>query len=304
MLDSINLKKLPPLKSLKGFEAAARLQSVRAAAEELHLTHPAVSHQIQTLENALSVKLFTRVGRAIRLSNEGKVYYEFVREALDILITGTDKVSNITVLPALQVQTYITLSIRWLAPLLHQFQVLHPNIKIQLNTCSVSWEFDKNIADIGIIYSLSEPDNDMHWVEYFESKVFPVCSPSLIKEHKRILSPDDLCQYPLINVYTEENYWNWEQWFSVSNATLDNDISTLNVDTAAAALELAINGDGIALVNGPTADSYLKSGVLVKPVAQSAKGFGKWGLICRKTALNDPRVKMFLDWLVTKQLNQ
>jgi len=304
VFDKLDLRKLPPLKSLKGFEATARLQSVRAAAQELNLTHPAVSHQIQTLENALAVKLFTRHGRAIRLSNEGEIYYKFVREALAVLISGTEKISNMASFPALKIQTYITLSIRWLAPRLHQFQVQHPDIKIQLNTCNPGWEFDQNNADIGIIYSLAKPDHAMHWVDFFESKTFPVCSPALIKKHGTAITPQELCQYPLLNVYTEENYWNWDQWFSAIDVVTKNSRSTINVDTAAAALEMAVNGDGIALVNGPVADAYLTSGLLVKPVTQSAAGFGQWGLICRKTALSDPRVKIFIDWLVAEQSRQ
>ena len=75
MADRIDLKKLPPLKPLRGFEAATRRQSIRDAAEELCLTHPAISHQVQSLEEALGVPLFAQVGRGIVSTEEGRLLY-------------------------------------------------------------------------------------------------------------------------------------------------------------------------------------------------------------------------------------
>ena len=84
----IDLRDLPPLKALKGFEAATRHQSIRNAADELFLTHPAVSHQVQLIEEALGVELFVQDGRHIVSTEEGRVLYPYVRSAFEQLIEG------------------------------------------------------------------------------------------------------------------------------------------------------------------------------------------------------------------------
>ena len=90
MHPKIDLKQLPPLKALKGFEAATRHQSIRDAADELCLTHPAVSHQVQLVEDALGVTLFVQEGRHIVSTEEGKVLYPYVRAAFESLLEGVE----------------------------------------------------------------------------------------------------------------------------------------------------------------------------------------------------------------------
>ena len=302
--DKIDLRKLPPLKALKGFEAAARLQSVRGAAEELNLTHPAISHQIQTLETSLACKLFFREGRHIRLTEAGEQYYQFVRKALDILIIGTEEIRCNTSKPALRVQTYITTSIRWLTPRLPKLKKLHPDISLEVHTYNADWEFDEKHADVAIIYNTQPLPDYLHWQLFFESKVFPVCSPEFLKQLPQNIEAEMLTDYPLISVHTEEKYWSWKDWFESAQVNFlekKQPSNVMEVDTLAAALELAIIGEGIALVNGPFADRDLASGRLVIPVSHQANGFGEWGIVCHKNMVNDHRVKTFIDWLLVQQ---
>jgi LysR family glycine cleavage system transcriptional activator len=301
--DKIDLRKLPPLKALKGFEAAARLSSVRGAAEELNLTHPAISHQIQTLETSLASQLFEREGRHIRLTEAGKHYYQFVRQALDILITGSEEIRDHTSQPALRVQTYITTSIRWLAPRLPKFKKQNPDIRLQVSTYNVNWNFDEKHADIGIIYKTKNLPDRLNWQPIFESKVFPVCSPELLTQLPENPQPADLRNHPLISVSTEDKHWTWIDWFQsagvhVSEKELGPKV--LEVDTLAAALEMAIVGEGIALVNGPFADNDLATGRLVIPNEHYAEGLGEWGIVYDKRLEKDKRVSIFIDWLLSQ----
>lgn len=297
----MDLRQLPPLKSLKGFEATARLGSVRGAAEELNLTHPAISHQIQTLEDSLAVKLFVREGRHIRLTDAGKEYYQIVRQALAILISGTEQVRSNISQPSLRVQTYITTSIRWLAPRLPKFNKKHPDIELDVSTYNANWGFDEKHADIAIIYKTDDLPDHLSWQPIFESSVFPVCSPEFLAELPSSPKPYELNQYPLISVYTENKYWNWEDWFdSIDDnpKTHNTDLKILEVDTLAAALEMAIVGEGIALVNGPFADKDIASGRLVIPVSHQDKGAGEWGIVYHKNLAKDQRVTTFIQWLL------
>ena len=92
MVTALNYPKLPPLKALKGFESTARLGSFRKAAEELKLTHPAISHQIRSLEKNLGVKMFVRQGRRAVLTPEGERVYPVARQALETLISGSEAI--------------------------------------------------------------------------------------------------------------------------------------------------------------------------------------------------------------------
>ena len=296
MHPKIDLKQLPPLKALKGFEAATRHQSIRDAADELCLTHPAVSHQVQLIEDALGVTLFVQEGRHIVSTEEGKVLYPYVRAAFESLLEGVEEVHRNALDKPLRVQTYVTASIRWLAKRVPQFLGDHPEIKLTLNTCAVEWEFDDVHADVGLVYCATEPDPaKFHWVPLYEYALFPVCSPEVAAAMGKKPTSQQLMTKPLVAIYTEVQ--NWETWFASVGAEFEPSVPYLMVDTLAVALEMALNGEGIALVNGPFVDQDLAAGRLVQPIAHKAICPGAWGLICRKDMRENPRIRTFMDWV-------
>jgi LysR family transcriptional regulator, glycine cleavage system transcriptional activator len=292
----IDLRQLPPLKALKGFEAATRRQSIRDAADELCLTHPAVSHQVQLIEDALGVQLFAQSGRHIISTEEGRVLYPYVRAAFESLIEGVEAVHRNTLDKPLRVQTYVTASIRWLAKRVPLFLQENPRVKLTLSTCAVEWEFDEVHADVGLVYCETVPDPARyHWVPLFEYSLFPVCSPALATKMGAKPKPADLLDQPLVAIYTEVR--NWETWFASTGLEFDPASPHMVVDTLAVALEMALDGEAIALVNGPFVDQDLASGRLVKPVEHNAVCPGEWGLICRKDMRENVRVRTFMDWV-------
>ncbi len=292
----IDLKRLPPLKALKGFEAATRHQSIRDAADELCLTHPAISHQVQLIEQALGVTLFAQEGRHIVSTEEGRVFYPYVRSALELLLEGVEVVHRHALDKPLRVQTYVTASIRWLARRVPQFLQDHPQIKLTLSTCAVEWTFDDVHADVGLVYCETVPDRmKFHWVPLFEYALFPVCSPALLARMGPGPTVASLLRQPLVAIYTEVR--NWEGWFQSAGVAFDQPVPYLLVDTLAVALEMALDGQGIALVNGPFVDQDLADGRLVRPVAHRASCPGEWGLICRRDAKDNLNIRTFMDWV-------
>ncbi len=296
MHSKIDLRQLPPLKALKGFEAATRHQSIRDAADELCLTHPAVSHQVQLIEDAIGVALFAQEGRHIVSTEEGKVLYPYVRSAFELLLEGVEEVHRHALDKPLRVQTYVTASIRWLAKRVPQFLADHPEVNLSLSTCAVEWEFDDIHADVGLVYCESLPDpSRYHWVPLFEYSLFPVCSPQLIEKMGRNPAAEILMQQQLVAIYTEVQ--NWENWAESAGVRFDPHAPYIMVDTLAVALEMALNGEGVALVNGPFVDADIAAGRLVKPVDHVAICPGEWGLICRKDMRANLRIRTFMDWI-------
>ncbi|MEQ1547218.1 MAG: LysR substrate-binding domain-containing protein [Chakrabartia sp.] len=293
----IDLRALPPLKALKGFEAATRHQSIRDAADELCLTHPAVSHQVQLIEDALGVALFEQEGRHIVSSEEGRVLYPYVRAAFESLLEGVEAVHRNALDKPLRVQTYVTASIRWLARRVPQFLAANPQVKLTLSTCAVEWEFDDVHADVGLVYCETTPDaSKYHWVPLFEYALYPVCSPTFMKNMGDDVTFENVMHQPLVAIYTEVQ--NWNTWFESAGISFDRSVPYLMVDTLAVALEMALNDEGIALVNGPFVDQDIAAGRLVRPIDHKAVCPGTWGLICRKDMKENLRIRTFMDWIV------
>ena len=295
MRTKIDLRKLPPLNALKGFEAATRRQSVREAADELCLTHPAVSYQIQVLEDDLGTALFSRAGRSLVPTPEGRLLYKYVRLALETLIDGVECVRRVRADTPLRIQTYVTASIRWLARKLPDFVKAHPDCKLLLTTCAFDWAFDDSIADVGLVYCEKPPGPEYHWAPLFDYRLFPVCSPALAAGLGSEPTPAMLLELPLVAIYSEARHW--DLWFE--SAQLEYTARpAIVVDTLAVALEIALEGRGVALVNGPFANDDLDSGRLVRPVRHEVTCPGGWGVICRQDARDNPRIQTFMDWLV------
>ncbi len=296
MTTKFEMKKLPPLKALRGFEAATRHQSIRDAADELCLTHPAVSHQVQLIEEALGVALFAQEGRHIVSTEEGRALYPYVRSAFESLLEGVEAVHRHALDKPLRVQTYVTASIRWLAKRVPHFLHDHPEVKLTMATCAVEWEFDHVYADVGLVYCDALPDpNKYHWMPLFDYALFPVCSPSFLAKSGGPITTEALLKLPLVAVYTEAQ--SWSAWFGSAGIETPPNWPFLMVDTLAVALEMALNGEGVALVNGPFADQDLADGRLVKPVDHKAICPGGWGLICRKDMRENLRIRTFMDWI-------
>jgi LysR family glycine cleavage system transcriptional activator len=295
MASSLDLPKLPPLKALRGFESTARLCSYRKAAEELNLTHPAISHQIQALEKSLEVKLFVREGRRAVLTPEGERFYPVAREALEILINGSEAIRRSRRQSILRIQTYISVSLRWLSSRLPRFRALNPELKLHLLSSIHEQDFDEVNADVGLIFCQKPPGGHLHWVPLIQPKLFPVCSPDLIDKSCGKLEPGDLLSYPLLTITSE--VWQWQDWFDSAGLGEVKTNHSVSVDSTAIALEMALDGEGIALVNGPFADKDLKAGRLVQPVEHCAEDLGEWGLVYREDSLYYPPVEAFVNWL-------
>ena len=148
--------RLPPLNALRTFEAAARHLSFTKAAEELFVTQTAVSHQIRALEEHLGAPLFRRMNRALMLTDQGQVLLPAVREAFDRLRAGVRRVEDLSSGGALTISTTPSFAASWLAGRLVRFQVLHPEIELQLGATSRPVDFAREGIDCGIRYGAGD----------------------------------------------------------------------------------------------------------------------------------------------------
>ena len=173
-------QQLPPLTTLRSFEASARLLSFSKAADELHVTHGAVSRAVRHLEDHVGVKLFKRSVRAVNLTPTGAAYAASVRDVLGRLATATAQIMDQQSMGVLNISTLDSFAAKWLIPRLFRFRQAHGDIEVRLATSVKLADFVNDGIDIAIRYGSGRyPGVKAELL--MREEVFPVCSPMLVK---------------------------------------------------------------------------------------------------------------------------
>lgn len=293
-------KRLPPLNALRTFEAAARNGSFKHAAEELCVSHSAISHQIKQLERHLGVELFIRKSRSVELTRLGRAYYPVLRGAFDRIAEGTARIFKPDVPGILAVQGYSTFAIRWLIPRLPDFRERHPEISIRLHTSQWDVDFEHEDIDVCVLIG-GATRSDLHYDYLFSSWIFPVCSPSLLPDGNPFGSPEELARHTILQVYpSEKDWWTWLEKNGVEGVDPD---SGLQFDSYDMALNTAVQGHGIALGMEPFVNRDLEAGLLVEPLpGRRVFALGDWYLACRREKANSDKVTKFRAWMLSEIL--
>src|SRR5258708_20730527 len=144
------LRRLPPLNALRSFEAAARHESFTRAAEELFVTQGAVSHQVKALEAELGVKLFNRERRRLAINEAGRQYLAVVRDALDRIAVGTERLLERQNSGVLTVSTSPDFAAKWLVNRLGRFSEAYPEIDLRISATMHHVDFAREDVDIAV----------------------------------------------------------------------------------------------------------------------------------------------------------
>jgi LysR family glycine cleavage system transcriptional activator len=291
-------ERLPPLDWLRTFEAAARLNSFAAAAEELGMTQASASHHIRSLEKWLGTPLFERLPRSVQLTEIGKGYLPAIRRALDDLTSATMDLFGVAAQKSITIQAPTAFTSLWLAPRLHRFVVTHPQIELRLHTANWPSSMPDEDVDIDIRYG------DGNWPgfvseKFLEEPAILVCSPRVLPDGP-IRSLSDLPDLPLIHILGTGDLW---AGIDEAGQAASKMRQLLKVDSSIVALELAAGGLGLGLVLRCFAAPYLRDGQLVQALATEVKtgqahflvnpterrGSGKEVLACRDWLMAEAR---------------
>jgi LysR family glycine cleavage system transcriptional activator len=289
-------KKLPPLTALRSFEAAARHGSFRHAAEELCVSHSAVSHQIKLLEENLGVALFVRKSRSVELSKLGSIYYPILRDAFDLIAQGAERLRSPQSSAVLTVQLYSTFALRWLIPRLSSFYKNYPGVQVRLNTSQKDVDFEQEDVDLCVMIG-QRVSEKLHYDYLFSSELFPVASPSLIAGKTPLKRIEDLRRHTVLQVYPSKK--DWHMWLdSVNLADIDLDAG-LQFDSYDHALSTATQGLGVALGMQPYVSRDISAGLLVELFpGQRTNAAGEWYLVCRRERADNKNIAIFRRWLL------
>jgi LysR family transcriptional regulator, glycine cleavage system transcriptional activator len=242
------MRRLPPLDTLRVFEAAARLKSFKEAGDELNVTASAVSHRVAALEEELATPLFVRHTRRIEVTPQGERLAAGVRRGLAEIrraVTSVDRREG-TNIRISGIPSHVT---RWLAPRLHRFRVAHPEIELHITADLALVDLTQRTFDVALRFG-----NGVYpgvRAEYLmDDAIFPVASPRYIAEAGPIAQPADILLLARILDVTaedDESGTNWRTWFAHHRLPMDSVERGMQFNGAAIALEAAAGGLGIAI---------------------------------------------------------
>src|SRR5688500_10083028 len=172
--------RLPPLNALKAFEAAARHESFTRAAEELCVTQGAVSHQVKALEVELGIKLFNRERQRLVITGAGRDYLTVVRDALDRIAVGTERLIQRQSSGVLTVSNSPDVAAKWLVHRLDRFSESHPEIDLRISATMHHVDFAREDVDLAVRHGDGNwPGHDV--IRLCAEELFPVFSPALLR---------------------------------------------------------------------------------------------------------------------------
>jgi LysR family glycine cleavage system transcriptional activator len=286
-------RRLPPLNALRTFEAAARHESFTRAAEELCVTQGAVSHQVKALETELGIKLFNRERQRLAITSAGRDYLAVVRDALDRIAIGTERLLQRQRSGALTVSTSPDFAAKWLVHRLGRFAEAHPGIDLRVSATMHHVDFAREDVDIAVRHGDGLWPG-LHVMRLCAEQLFVVCSPERASALRR---PADVLKFPLLHL---DDSSAWSMWFQTAGIT---DVGATNgtiLNRASMLIDAAVDGHGLALARTALAAWDIINKRLVRPfdiVLPLSKSF--W-IVSPKATARLPKLTAFRDWLLAE----
>ena len=286
-------RRLPPLSTLRSFESAARLLSFSKAAEELHVTHGAVSRSIRHLEDHLGLLLFERKTRAVKLTPIGATYAATVRDVLDRLSVATIAIQDRDTQGVLNVSTLDSFAAKWLVPRLFRFRRGHKDIDMRLSTSDQLADFVTDGIDLAVRYGRGRyPGLSAELL--MREDVFPVCSPSLLDAPHPLSKPAHLKHHTLIH---DDFPIDWAMWLRSAGVSGVDPHRGPRFQSSEHAVQAAVQGEGVALGRSALVADDLSDGRLVQPFTLKLPTDLAYYVVYPQIALERPKARAFRDWL-------
>lgn len=287
-------RRLPPLTSLRAFEAAGRNLSFTRAAAELTVTQAAISHQVKGLEEYLGTPLFLRLPRHLELTEAGKVLLPVVRDAFDRISQSVAGLSNDVSSSALTVRLAPSFAAKWLSPKLEDFRRKHPQVHLSLTHSNEAADFARQAVDVAITYGKGD------WPSVVSEPIlsidfFPVCAPACMRGEFALTDVDNLRHYTLLH---DADHKNWSDWLELAGIDDIDPLRGTVMDDTNVLIQAAIDGQGVALGSTHFVSDDLESGRLVRPFESILHSEFAYYVVCPTEYLDRSGVRAFREWLL------
>jgi LysR family glycine cleavage system transcriptional activator len=282
------------LHALRTLITVVRHGGVSRAAERLHLTQGAVSHQIRALQEALGLALFEKDGRRLLPTAALQAYVERLEAAFLEIETATQALLDSSATARLRISTTPSFAVHWLLPRLGDFIAANPMIDIGVESSSKLVSLNDGQVDVALRFGTGRYPG-CHCELLMHDVVFPVCSPDYARRH-RLADPPELGGVSFLCAQGEP--WSW--WFPAAGLVADEPARGLAFSDSSLMLQAAIAGQGLGLARRSVAGEALAAGTLVRPFSATARSPHAHYFVCRKDKLETPAVAAFRRWLTDR----
>lgn len=290
----MNARSLPPLSSLRAFEAAARHRSAKRAADELSVTATAISHQLRALEDWLGVPLFLRKPRQLELTAAGRQLVGELGNAFDTMALAVGRLRAVPKRQTVTLSTTPAVASRWLLPHVGLLRASHPELDLHIHVTHEPVALDGHSADLAIRYGSGRwPGLVAH--KLFDNVFVPACSPAL-----RIKRPEDLARHGLLHFEScnaKRVPLGWDGWQKMAKVRgLDAAAGPVFSDETHT-ISAALAGQGVALMSRALIADELRQGTLVSPFGPELRG-DPFHLVYPDHRRGDEALQAVRDWVV------
>jgi LysR family glycine cleavage system transcriptional activator len=291
-------KIVPSLNALRAFVAAGRYGNLKDAAGELFVTPSALSHQIKNLEESLNVQLFHRTKAGLSLTQAGELIYSDIATAFEQIGEAITRLNRKDQGELLNISMLSTFAMRWFIPRLSNFQKQHPEIEVRISTSVSQVDFVHEDMDCAIRSGRGNWPG-LH-AEYLFAETFtPVCSPELAKSLK---GPEDLKNHTLLHARLRPD--DWHVWLGAVGAEEIWLQQEQMFETRNFAIQAAVDGVGIAIVDPSLVAEEIRAGRLVIPFPQTLADENAYYLVYPEKYTGVPRIHAFQTWLLEQVVKQ
>ena len=286
-------ERLPTFQQLRAFEAAARHENFSRAADELHLTHGAISHQVRSLERELGVPLFLRNGRSVKVTADGLKFAQVLAKAFGDIAAGADALRPGRGAQRLTISSIPSFAARWLAPRLGQFIELHPGIEVLLQASGHMQDLEREAIDVGIRFGRGRYPG-MKVDRLMGDIYYPVASPAY-RGGMLPGTPAELAQATLLRSNEP-----WLPWFREAGLALAEPSGGVMFEDLSMLIRSAVDGDGVALVRHVVAMQEIASGQLVRLFDIATPSPDDYYFVSPPGAADKPQVRAFRAWMLAE----
>ncbi|MEO8243655.1 MAG: LysR substrate-binding domain-containing protein [bacterium] len=258
---------LPPLNSLRAFEAAARNGSYVAAAEELNVSPAAISQHVKKLEDFLGKQLFMRANNRVVLTDAGSAVYAGAADALQSISEFTEQIMSDRSRSRLVISTISSVAERWLEAKLARYALINPKVRFDLRVESDPVDFARHNIDLRICYGAGHYPG-MNVVELVRDEVLPLCSPAYLErvpkarmDGLKAVPEDDLIHTSWGPEFL--SHPTWAVWYTKSGLPEPNKTKGFQIGTSGLVLDMARDGIGVALGQRMMAQDDISEGRLI-----------------------------------------
>ncbi|MNG90566.1 Glycine cleavage system transcriptional activator [compost metagenome] len=273
------LIKMPSLRAVKAFVAAARYQNFTRAAEALCVTQAAISRQIRDLEVHLGAELFNRAGRTVELTPAGSIFYDAVQLSFTNIAQAAERIRH-TDNPKQRVTLSCTPAFAnfWLAPKLPSFFATYPEIDLNIVVTQNFLTLENGVSPDILICKLAKSGEGYFSQPLMCDVIYPVCSPGYLQRHPEIRTLDGLRDAALLNLSPfgrsqVAEHVDWNVWFAYQDIDLNRRDAgaplLFNANDYSLLMHLAQHHQGVALGWHYLVAPLVEQGLLVRPVSET-----------------------------------